>query len=76
MQRVADVEELFLPVQFEFMQGFRSRLPAKAVELLTVDADDVAQIAVPTKNGAEDIVEFRELQLSETEIRRMTIGLS
>ncbi len=61
MQRVADVEELFLPVQFEFVQGFRSRLPAEAVELLTVDADDVAQIAVPAKNRAEDVVECREL---------------
>jgi len=30
MQRVADVEELFLPVQFEFMQDFRSRLAAEA----------------------------------------------
>ncbi len=63
MQRVADVQELFLPAQFEFVQSFGSRLPSKAVELLTVDADNVAQIAVPAKNGAEDIVEFGQLQV-------------
>src|SRR5206468_3100238 len=61
MQRVADIKELFLPVQFEFMQSFRSRLPAEAVELLTVDADDVAQIAVPAQNRAKDVVEIGEL---------------
>ena len=54
MQRVADVQELFLPVQFKFVQGFRTRLPAEAVEFLTVDTDDVAEIAVPAKNRAED----------------------
>ena len=45
------------------MQSSRSRLPAEAVELLTVDADDVAQISVPAQKGAEDVVELGELQL-------------
>jgi hypothetical protein len=61
MQRVADVEELFLPMQFEFVQSFGSRLSAKAVELLAVDADDVAQVAIPAENGAKDVVEIGEL---------------
>lgn len=60
---VTDVEELLLPVQFEFVQRFRSRLPAEAVELLTVDANDVAQVTVPAKNCTEDVVELGELQL-------------
>ena len=63
MQRVADVEELFLPMQFEFMQSFGSLLSAEAVELLAMDTNDVAQIAGPAKNCAEDVVEFRELYL-------------
>jgi hypothetical protein len=63
-------------VQFEFMQRFRSRLAAEAVEFLTMDADDVARIAVPAKNRAEDVVEFGKFSWSETEIRRITIGLT
>ena len=61
MQRVADIEELFLPMQLEFVQSFGSRLSAKAVELLAVDADDVAQIAIPAENRAKDVVEIGEL---------------
>lgn len=61
MQRVADVEKLFLPVQFEFVQSFGSRLSAKTVELLAVDADDVAQVAIPAENRAKDVVEIGEL---------------
>jgi hypothetical protein len=54
MQGVAGVEKLFLSVQSEFVQGIGSRFPAKAVELLTVDTNEVAQIAVPPENGAKD----------------------
>lgn len=63
MQRVADVEKLFLPMQFEFVQSFRSRLAAEAVEFLAVDTDDVAQIAFPAQKRAKDVVEIEELEL-------------
>ena len=42
------------------MQCFRSRLPPKAVELLTVHTNDVAQITVPPEDNAEHVVEFGE----------------
>ena len=61
MQRVADIKELLLPMQFEFMQSFGSGLSAETVELLAVYADDVAQIAAPAKNRAKGVVELREL---------------
>src|SRR6202521_2062083 len=60
IQGVADVEELFLSVQLELVQCFRPRLPPKAVELLTVHANDVAQITVPPEDIAEHVVEFGE----------------
>jgi hypothetical protein len=63
MQRVADIEKLFLPVQSEFVQGFGSRLSAKAVELLGMDTEDLAQIAAPPKDGAKDVVELRQIHL-------------
>ena len=63
MQGVTDIEELFLPVKLEFMQDFGSCLPSKAIELLTVDANDVAEIAIPAQNGAHDVMEFWELQV-------------
>jgi hypothetical protein len=37
--------------------GFGLGFPAEAVELLTMDAKEVDQIAPPAQNGAEDIVE-------------------
>ncbi len=58
MQGVADVEELFLPVQLELVQCFGPRLPPEAVELLTVHMNDVAQITVPPEDNAEHVVEF------------------
>src|ERR1700736_716154 len=60
IQGVADVEELFLSVQLELVQRFRPRLPPKAVELLTVHTNDVAQITVPPEDNAEHVVEFGE----------------
>ena len=44
MEGVADAEKLLLTVQLQFVQGFGVRLAPKAVELLTVDANDKAQI--------------------------------
>jgi hypothetical protein len=41
----------------------RLGFPAEAVELLTMDAKEVAGIAPPAQNGAEDIVEIWELDL-------------
>src|SRR5882757_11213776 len=58
MQGVADVEELFLPVQLELVQCFGPRLPPEAVELMTVHTNDVAQITVPPEDNAEHVVEF------------------
>ena len=52
--------ELFLSVQLELVQRFRPHLPSKAVELLTVHTNDVAQIAVPPENRAEHVVKFVE----------------
>jgi hypothetical protein len=43
-----------------FVKGFGLGLPAEAVELLTMDANDVAQIAPPAQNGAEDIVDLND----------------
>lgn len=63
VKRVADVEELFLPPELQFMQRLGPRLPAEAVELLAMDANDVSEIAVPAKNGADDFVEFWEIQV-------------
>ena len=63
MQRVADREELFLAVKFEFAQGFGSCLPPEAVELLSVNAEDVAEIALPSENGAHEVMEFGKLQV-------------
>src|SRR6202011_1560951 len=63
MQGVADVEELFLPVQLELVQCFGPRLPPEAVELLTVHTNDIAQIAVPPEDRAEHVVEFEERHL-------------
>jgi hypothetical protein len=63
MQGVADVEELFLPVQSELMQGAGSRLPTKAVELLGMDTENVAQIAAPSQDGAKHVVELRQTRL-------------
>ena len=76
MQSVANVEKLLVAVQFQFVKGFGLGLPAEAVELLTMDANDVAQIAARAQHGAEDIVEIWELHLIETETKRMTIGLT
>ena len=63
MQRVEDVEELLLPVQLELVQRFRPRLPPEAINFLTVYTNDVAQIAVPPENSAEDVVKFVERHL-------------
>jgi len=63
VERVADVEELFLPMQLEFVQGLRPVLPAEAVELLAVDPDDITQIAVPAEDSAKYIVELGELHV-------------
>ena len=63
MQGVANVEKLLLAVQLQFVKGFGLGFPAEAVELLTMDAKDVAQIAPPAQNGAEDIVEIWDLHL-------------
>ena len=62
VQGVANVEKLLLAVQLQFVKG-GLRLPAEAIELLPVDANDVAQIALPAQNGAEDIVEIGKLHL-------------
>jgi hypothetical protein len=45
------------------MQGFGSRLSAKAVELLAMDTDDVTQIVPPPQYGAKGVVELRQIQL-------------
>src|SRR5271166_1260509 len=63
MQGVADVEELFLPVQLKLVQCFRPRLPPEAINFLTVHTKDVAQIAVPPENRAEHVVKFVERHL-------------
>ena len=62
VQGVADIKELFLPVRLELVQCFRPRVPAKTVELLPVDADNVAQIVILSKNGPEDVVELGQPQ--------------
>jgi hypothetical protein len=63
MQGVANVEKPLLAVQLQFVKGFGLGIPADAVELLTMYANDAAQIAPPAQNGAEDMVEIWELHL-------------
>jgi hypothetical protein len=63
VQRVADIEKLLLPVEFQLVQGFRTRFEAKAVELLAADANDVAEIALPTVNNPDHSAEFWEFHL-------------
>jgi hypothetical protein len=40
-----------------------SGFPTKAVELLTVDTNEVTEIRVPPENGTKDFVEFWEIHL-------------
>jgi len=47
----------------EFVKGFRLLLPPEAIELLTVEANDVAEIAAPAENGSKDVVKFGELHV-------------
>jgi hypothetical protein len=53
-----DIEKLLLPVELQFVQGFRLRFAAKAIELLTMDTDDVIEIILPAKNKPDHSVEF------------------
>ncbi len=76
VQRVADVQELFLAMKLELVRGFQPRVPAKAVELLPVYPDDVTQIAIPAKNPTEDVVEFGHRRSSEISTIRITIGFT
>ena len=63
MQRVADIEKLLLPVQLQLVQGFRTRFATKAVELLAVDANDVAEIDLPAGNNPDHSAEFWKFHL-------------
>ena len=51
------------PSEFEFPQRFRTRLSAEGVELLTMDANDVTEIAIPAEDGADDLVKLREVHV-------------
>jgi hypothetical protein len=75
MEDVADVEKLLLTVQLQFVQGFGVRLAPKAVELLTMDANDKAQISPPAQNGAKDIV-WKSGSCIWSETKRMAVGLT
>ena len=50
------MRELLLPVQLQFVQRFGSSFPPEAFEFLTVDVDEVTQIAVPPKDSSKDVV--------------------
>lgn len=60
-QGVRDIHELLLPMKLELMKCLGSGLSAKAVELLSVNAEDVAHVAAPSQHGAEHVVEFGEV---------------
>ena len=75
MQGVADVEELFLPVQPEFVYGFGPRLSAEAVELLTVDTNEVAKISAPSENGAKNSARQKDSQASIDRTGLQTLSL-
>jgi len=60
VQRIADIEKLLLSVELQLVQGFRRRFPAKAIELLTVDTNDVTEITLPAENKPDHPVEFCE----------------
>ena len=60
VEGVADVEELFLSMELQFAKGFRPRLPAKAVELLSVNPNDVSEVPLSSKNRANDFVKVWE----------------
>jgi hypothetical protein len=55
---------------------FGPRLPPGAVELLSMYTENLAEVVGPAENGAEHVVEFVDWQVSETEIRRITIELT
>jgi hypothetical protein len=57
---IAPVAREILALVAEVVQCFRPRLPPKAVELLTVHTNDLAQITVAPEDNAEHIVEFGE----------------
>ena len=63
VDRPAGVEKLFLRSQLKFPQSLGLGSAAKAVELLSVDAKDVAE-TVPTQNGAEDLIEAGEIKVN------------
>jgi hypothetical protein len=48
-------------VESEFVHGFGARLPAKAVEFLPMDSENVSQVAAPAQHGAEDVVEIGQI---------------
>src|SRR5580704_12624131 len=55
IDRAAGVEKGLPRTQLELAQGLRPADPAKAVELLTMDAEDKPE-TVPPKNSAEDLI--------------------
>lgn len=67
-------EEPFLAVQPEPMPSYETSAAAKTVELLPVDVNDLAQIAIAAQNGAKDIVELEEIHGVGTETTRITMG--
>ena len=61
-------------MQLELVQYFRPRLPPKAVELLTMHTNDVAQITVPPEDNAERVVEFGKLTVDESGQKTISSG--
>src|SRR5215471_13964309 len=59
IDRVAGVEEGFAGPQLELAQGFGTRCPAEAIELLAVNAEQEGDV-IPAEDGAEDRIKFVE----------------
>jgi hypothetical protein len=61
--RLLPLQKRFLAVELEFAEGGSPGLPAKAVELPPVDANDITQVTFPAEDGAKDSVEVVELKV-------------
>jgi hypothetical protein len=76
VQRVANIQELLLPVKLELVQCLRPRGAVKTVELLTMDADDVPRSPSQLRMVRKMSWNSGSLKWAETDTNRITIGFT
>jgi hypothetical protein len=62
-------------VQLKISKRLRACAAAEAVELLAVNANEVAEIAAPAQDGMESVMQPGEIRAVRTDTNRITIGL-